>query len=215
MTENARREEAQLSVVMVVHDQEDLLEQHLPLFLSQPCNTIYEVIVVDDSSTDGTPDVLKRMKEAYPRLHTTFFPKSVPNPSRIQLALYIGIKAAHGEWIVLADINRPPTSAEWIDGLVNNDAEVTMVYTTTKHPENVRHQSWEQLEDAFSLIYKAERHDGKGHRGTRLRHLRGLYDAIAIRRHRIYDAVRQYDRRISSFRLIGLRLQVAWHNLMN
>jgi glycosyltransferase involved in cell wall biosynthesis len=124
---------------MVVHDQEDLLEQHLPQFLSQPSKTSYEVIVVDDSSTDRTPDILKKMKEEYPQLHTTFFPKSVPNPSRIQLALNIGIKATHGEWIVLADINRPPTSAEWIDGLINNDAEVTMVYSTTKHPEEVRH----------------------------------------------------------------------------
>lgn len=215
MTENDINKEAQLSVVMVVHDQEDLLEQHLPQFLSQPSKTSYEVIVVDDSSTDRTPDILKKMKEEYPQLHTTFFPKSVPNPSRIQLALNIGIKATHGEWIVLADINRPPTSAEWIDGLINNDAEVTMVYSTTKHPEEVRHQSWERLEDAFPLIYKTERRDGKGHKGSCLKHLRGIYDAIAVCRHRIYDAVRQYDRRISRLRLLELRMQVAWNNLMN
>ena len=60
----------QLSMVMVVHDQGNLLEQNLPQFLTQPCQTTYEVIVVDDTSTDDTPDILKRLKNEHPNLRS-------------------------------------------------------------------------------------------------------------------------------------------------
>ena len=64
MTNNtAKNTNIQLSVVIVVHDEETALEQNLPHFLHQECDTPYEVIVVDDFSTDRTSDVLKQFKE--------------------------------------------------------------------------------------------------------------------------------------------------------
>ncbi|MBQ8705990.1 MAG: glycosyltransferase [Paludibacteraceae bacterium] len=206
----------QLSVVIVVHDEDLALEQNLPLFLNAECNTAYEVIVVDDASTDRTPDVLKQFKEDYPALHTTFLPKSVPNPSRTQLALYIGTKAAKSDWIVFADIHRPPTSSEWIDGFARETAsanvEVTMIYTDRKLPEMVNFSSFQQLEDAAPIIQKAERHSGKGHKGCLIKRRRGLYDAVAIHRECIYDAIRLYDQHIKGGKLIGLRVLIFWKN---
>lgn len=142
MTNNtAKNTNIQLSVVIVVHDEETALEQNLPHFLHQECDTPYEVIVVDDFSMDRTSDVLKQFKEECPALHTTFLPKSVPNPSRQQLAMYIGAKAAKSDWVVFADIHRPPTSSEWIDGLaketVSGAVEVAMIFTDRKNPEIV------------------------------------------------------------------------------
>ena len=66
-----------ISIVMTVHDQAELLEQNLPAFLTLTYEGQYEVIVVDDMSTDETPDVLKRIKAEYPRLYSTFLPSSV------------------------------------------------------------------------------------------------------------------------------------------
>lgn len=209
----------QLSIVMVVHDEDTILEQNLPVFLTQPCDTCYEVIVVDDASSDQTPDVLKDLKEKYPHLHTTFFPKSVPNPSRTQLALYVGVKAAHSDCIVIADIKRPPTSPAWIDGLAqelsNGHAEVAMVYSDRKRTEQVYLQSFGQLEDAESFLLKAERRSGKGHQGNRLNRKRGIYDAVAICRTRIFDAVRLYDHTVKGTKLLGLRIGVLWRNMFN
>ena len=109
-----------LSVIISVHDQAEALEQNLPLFLSSQGEVNYEVIVVDDSSSDETPDVLKRFKIEYPRLYTTFLPHSeFPSPSRRRLALTIGAKAAHSEWIAIVDINRPPVNESWADFLYN------------------------------------------------------------------------------------------------
>lgn len=204
----------QLSMVMVVHDQGDLLEQNLPLFLTQLCQTTYEVIVVDDTSTDETPDILKQLKEQYPNLYTTFMPKTVVNPSRLRLAMSVGIKAAKGERVVLTDIQRPPTSPEWIDGLMEEKtAEVVMVYRDRKHPEIVCHQAWQQLEDAIPLLSKAERRSDSAHQGKWQKTRRGLYEAVAVNHDRIFDAIRCYDQVIRGRRLLVLRLFVIWKSL--
>ena len=86
-------ERPKISVIMAVQDQAHDLELNLPIFLTQQGEADYEVIVVNDSSTDETTDVLKRMKAEYPHLYTTFLPSSiVPYPSRLRLALTIGAK---------------------------------------------------------------------------------------------------------------------------
>ena len=203
----------QLSFVMVVHNQGEMLEHNLPLFLSQPCQTTYEIIVVDDTSTDNTSDVLKKLKEEYTNLYTTFMPVTVPNPSRLRLAMTVGIKAAKGKWIALADIQRPPTSPEWIDGLVDNDAEIIMVYSNRKHPEIVRYQTWKQLEEAIPLLRKAERRSARGHDEKWQKTRRGHYDAVSVRKDRIFDAIRYYDQIIRGRKLAGLRLHVIWKEL--
>lgn len=215
ITDNLTKENRpQLSIVMVVHDQGDLLEQNLPLFLTQPCQTTYEVIVVDDTSTDNTPDILKELKKEHANLYTTFMPKSVPNPSRLRLAMSVGIKAAKGERIALTDIQRPPTSPEWIDGFMEDHAaEVVMVYSQRKHPEIVSHQAWGQLEDAIPLLRKTERRSVRGHQGKWQKIRRGLYDAVAVNHDRIFDAIRYFDQTIRGRRLTGLLLHVFWKNL--
>ena len=205
-----------LSVVIAIHDMAVETEQNLPRFLEMESEAAYEVIVVDDSSTDETPDVLRRMKTAYPKLYTTFLPKSVVfNPSRLQLALTIGAKAAYYPTIVLADIQRPPMSAEWLKALSSNASEVTMVYGGKKEDSPVRVQAWDGLDEAEPLIQKAERRSGKGHNGRWMKLRRGHYDAVAVSRERIHDAIRLFDRRITAGSLWGLRLRVFWKNLTN
>lgn len=213
ITDTIKETRPQLSIVMVVHDQKEMLEQNLPLFLSLPCQTTYEVIVVDDTSTDGTPDILKQLKEEYTNLYTTFMPLSVANPSRLRLAMTVGVKAAKAEWIVLTDIQRPPTSPEWIDGLIGDDAEMVMVYSGNKHPEIVRYQTWDYLEEAIPLLRKAERRSGRGHYGKWQKTRRGLYDAVAVRKERIFDAIRCFDQIIRGRKLAGLRVHVIWKAL--
>ena len=61
---------------MTVYDQSEELKENLPLLLQQEYESGgYEVIVVDESSTDSTPDVLKLLKGEYPHLYSTFLPK--------------------------------------------------------------------------------------------------------------------------------------------
>ena len=230
-----------IALVMAVHDQTTETEQNLPRFLTMPCETDYEVIVVDDSSADETPELLKQLKADYPRLYTTFLPKSVIfNPSRLQLALSVGVKAAtkreqsqeslssaereqartefkatKSSWIVLTDITRPPVSDEWLQKLteaIDDRNEVLMAYSGRKG-DKLLYQTWDTLEEAAPLIRKAERRSRRGHRGKWQKFRRGVYDAVAVRSERVHDAIRLFDQHIRWNQLIGLRLKVFSKNL--
>lgn len=195
-----------ISIVMTVHDQAELLEQNLPAFLTLTYEGQYEVIVVDDMSTDETPDVLKRIKAEYPRLYSTFLPSSViVNPSRKRLALSVGAKAAHYDYIVLADIRRTPINTDWLAGLA--DGEASLVFCNRKR-DSVTHVVATELKDLQYIILKAERRSFKEYWSRWFRKQRGLYDAIGVRKEHVFDAIMLFDQKIRGFRLLGLRLRV-------
>ena len=64
-----------VSIVLAVHDGEVETERNLPLLLSQDYQGEYEVIVVDESSTDETAEVLKRLKNNHKNLYVPFIPE--------------------------------------------------------------------------------------------------------------------------------------------
>ena len=204
-----------ISVILAVHDQSHALEQNLPQFLSPQGEIPYEVIVVDDASTDETPDILKRFKKDYPQLYTTFLPKSqVPNPSRVRLALTVGAKAAHGELILISNITRPPLSDQWLDTLVSNideSADVTLIY----HDKSNIFQSWDNLDEAAPYVLKAERKSKRGNRGHYFLFHRGLYSDVMVKRSIIHETLRLFDQSVGGLRLEGLRLKVMWSNISN
>ena len=88
------KKERGFSIVMTVYDQAPELKENLPPFLTQEYEPGYEVIVVDETSTDETSDVLKLLKNDYPNLYTTFLPKPNRLIVRKKMAFSIGIKAA-------------------------------------------------------------------------------------------------------------------------
>ena len=51
------------SIIMTVYDQAHELKENLPAYLTQAYESGYEVIVVDETSTDDTPDILKLYKQ--------------------------------------------------------------------------------------------------------------------------------------------------------
>lgn len=122
------------SVVIPVHDQAEYLEAFLPSVLEQdiPAGK-YEVIVVDDASTDSTTDVLKRMENKYPHLRHTFVPPSARFVPRQKLAITLGIRAARSPWVLLTMADCCPVGREWIRTMARNftdDADFVAGYAT-------------------------------------------------------------------------------------
>lgn len=103
-----------ISIILNVHNQASELRRNLPALLSLTYNPGYEVIVVDESSTDETDDVLKQFKVDNRHLYTTYIPASSHYLSRQKLAITVGIKAAHNEWIILTQADCHPDSDEWL-----------------------------------------------------------------------------------------------------
>lgn len=200
------------SIILPVHNEAETLEANLPAFLDTAAEAGARVIVVDDMSSDDTPDVLTRMKAEHPDiLYTTFLPQSVViNPSRLRLAMSVGAKAARTPYVVLASIDRPPQNVGWLYGLADNEA--ALVYALKKGTQVV-HVSKDDIEELRPTIVKAERQSGRGHRGRVLKMRRGLYDAVSVRRDHVFDVINMFDRPVSFGKLWSLRLQVFLHSL--
>lgn len=201
-----------LSVIMAVYDNARELEENLPDFLMQEYEPGYEVIVVDESSTDDTEDVLKRFKQDYPHLYTTFLPKPNQNIIRRKLALTIGVKAAKNEWIILTDINAKPVSSEWLKEIAEAIDNTTDMLLGYYKKGEIRLQAFEEIEQSQRLVRKAERKRADGHKGKHLRYLRGKYSFIAVRRDKAHDLLKFFEQDVSFRQLLGLRFLVMLQN---
>ena len=102
-----------ISLIVCAKNEALNLERYLPLLLEQE-HPLFEVIVVNDASTDQTEDLLIRLSEEYQHLRYTSVPRNDKQPRGKKLALTIGLKAARHELVVLTDADCYPASKKWL-----------------------------------------------------------------------------------------------------
>ena len=193
---------------MAVCDNAHELEENLPAFLTQTYEPGFEVIVVDESSTDNTEDVLKLFKNDYPQLYTTFLPKPDRNITRRKLALTIGVKAAKNEWVILTDIHTTPPSEEWLKEIADCIDSTTEAMIGYYRKKGTKIQLFEDISQTRRLIRKAERKRADGHKGKHLKYLRGKYDFLVVKTSKAHDLLKFFEQKVTFRRLLGLRLAV-------
>lgn len=199
------------SAIMAVYEQASQLEANLPVFLTNTYESGYEVIVVDESSTDETDDVLKLLKQNHPNLYSTFIPKPNPHITRRKLALSLGIKAAKNEWVIITSIENAPAYEEWLkelSGVIDSTTEAVAGYYLKK---GLRLQTFEDTDQTRSLVVKAERKRRKISKRRFLKFLCGRYDFIAVRRDKAYDVLSFFEQDASALKLARLKLGVFFH----
>ena len=201
------------SVIMTVFDNGSDLEQHLPAFMTQVYEPGYEVIVVDESSTDQTDDVLKLMKQQYPHLYSTFLPKPDIHVVRKRLALTIGVKASKNEWIIFSDINAFPQDDNWLQTIADNLGNTTGIMLGRYKKGELTTRLFEDIEAVSDYIVKGERQRADGHKGSRLRKLRGKYDFVVVRADEAHELLKYFEQPIGFGRLLGLRTRIMFRNL--
>lgn len=201
------------SVIMTVFDNGNDLEQHLPAFLTQTYEPGYEVIVVDESSTDNTDDVLKLLKQQHPHLYTTFLPKPDIHIARKRLALTIGVKAAKNERIIFSNINAFPQDETWLQTIADNLGNASGIMLGCYQKGELKMRLFDDLESVSDYIIKNERQRADGHKGTHLKNLRGKYDFIVVRTAEAHELLKRFDQSVGFGRLLGLRLSILFQNL--
>jgi hypothetical protein len=71
------------------------------------------------------------------------------------------------------------------------------------------------MDEATIFVLKAERRGGGGHRGRWFRMRRGMYDAIAINKEQIVNAIKLFDQCLSTNQKMGLGMKVFLKNLFS
>ena len=203
------------SIIMTVCDQDYDLKENLPAFLEQKYEPGFEVIVVDEASTDETPDVLKLFKNEHKNLYTTFLPKPEYFVKRKMQAYNIGIKAAKNDWIIFVNANHKPEGdyiLQAISDTIDTTADVTLGYLTKK---GIKLQAFDSCQDVKDHITRIERKIQKVRKRTRKNYRFGRYDFIVIRKRLAVDILGYFELRPSFFERQALRWRIFWKNLFS
>lgn len=200
------------SVILTVYNQAHDLEEQLPTLLKQKYEKGYEVIVVDESSNDETPDVLKLLKNEYPHLYTTFLPKPNRRIVRRKQAFNIGIKAAKNEQIIITSISGYPLAEDVLQAIADATAgnELTLGYHQKK---GIRLQPFYSVDDARQHILRLERQITKVREWKRGNYTWGRYDFIIVKKKNAYELLSLFEQTLSATSLFGIRLGILWKNL--
>ncbi|MDU1905958.1 MAG: glycosyltransferase [Dysgonomonas sp.] len=175
-----------VSVIIVAKNESENLEKNLPSILDQDYPD-YEVIVVNDGSTDESEHFLKRLKREHSHLYHTFSPVSTHEDwSQRQkhriLSLTIGIKAATKDVLLFTEADTAPLSNKWISSMMMNltpDKDIILGYCNY----NTRNTLWGKIAIfdnlLFSLQYFAMAIKGKPYTG--------IYRNVAYRKNLFFD----------------------------
>lgn len=144
-----------VSVVIVAHNESEFLKESLPYLLEQEYPD-YEVVVVDYTSQDDTPFVLRVCAENYPHLKPVNFPEDVNMFRGKKYPLSIGIKSATKDVILLTEPDCIPRSFDWIRHMMcgyMHGASIVMGYSLLKE-NNTLLNAFERYDNMmFSASY--------------------------------------------------------------
>ncbi len=111
-----------VSVIICARNEGQNLDKFLPSILTQDYPD-YEVIVVNDCSTDDTDEVIGKYIRQYPHLRTTTINEDKKFSHGKKLAITIGIKASRNELLVFTDADCKAESKLWLSKMQENFAD--------------------------------------------------------------------------------------------
>lgn len=143
------------SVIVYANDEATNLSKLLPQILEQDYPAQFEVIVVNDGSSESTRDIVNELELKYPNLYLTFTPDRSRNLSRKKLALTLGIKAARYEVTVMVNANSRIESPHWLSLMTrnfNDNIDIVIGYAT---PNPKSDKSMGRRRRAFDRVAEA------------------------------------------------------------
>lgn len=124
-----------VSVIICVRNERQNLEQHLEKFLNQD-HPDFQVVVVDDGSTDGTKSFLEDLQTRFTHLKVVTLEIDDRYHRGKKFALTMGIKAAKNPVILVSDADCYPNSDQWIKKMtkgLKQDKEIAIGVSMFPH----------------------------------------------------------------------------------
>ena len=115
-----------VSVIICAKNEAENLKKFLPSVLNQ-FYPEFEVIVVNDGSTDDTEEVLNEFRRIYPHLYVTGIEGKRGYISGKKVAQTLGIKAAKHDQLIFTDADCEPLSPNWIRHIQSNFMQKTQI----------------------------------------------------------------------------------------
>ena len=103
-----------VSVIIAAKNEAENLAANLPLILEQHHAGPFEVVVVNDHSSDETITVVRKLQQTYSHLHLVNLEAHVWQKPGKKLALMLGIKKAQYEVLLLTDADCYPATENWL-----------------------------------------------------------------------------------------------------
>ncbi|MCE1198696.1 MAG: glycosyltransferase [Marinilabiliales bacterium] len=140
-----------ISVVVTSRNYKDHLKELLPILLSQDYPD-YEVVVVDDCSTDGTDWLLAEMKISYGHLKTTRIIQETDFPNA--LAITIGVRASSKDWMIFLNPLSKIHDKDWLKSYAEKlgpSKEVSIGYMNYREAKG-GYKSWIRFENFSAYL---------------------------------------------------------------
>ncbi|MDR1624192.1 MAG: glycosyltransferase [Tannerellaceae bacterium] len=168
-----------VSVIVYTKNESYNLKKYLPSLLSQDYPS-YEVIVINDGSTDESDDVLKLFEHDYKHLYHTFIPQESKYLSRRKLSLTLGIKAAKNDILLFTEADCHPVSKDWIRAMTQNytnDVSLVLGFCAYTGGKGFLHKliSYDNLINGLEYISSALKNNPFGGNGKNLSYRRRLF----------------------------------------
>jgi len=112
-SQSTSKNEEGVTVVICAHNEFANLKTLIPKIFEQDY-PIFDVMVVNDRSSDSTKRLLEKMMESYPKLRSVTIKYTPPHVTAKKYALTLGIKVAKHDVILLTDADCLPESNQWI-----------------------------------------------------------------------------------------------------
>jgi biofilm PGA synthesis N-glycosyltransferase PgaC len=140
-----------VSIIVTSRNYVDHLKELLPTLLTQDYPN-FEVVIVDDCSTDGTDWLLAELKIRNRRLKTTKIIQETDFPNA--LAITIGVRASSKEWLVFLSPLCKISDNQWLKNYAQKlepDKEVSIGYIYNKESTG-SYKNWIRFENFISYL---------------------------------------------------------------
>ncbi len=120
-----------VSVIVCARDEDENIARNLPGLLVQQYPSSFEVVVVNDNSTDDSKFILQELKRSFKGLQVVELAQEAKLIAGKKYPLSVGIREANHEVLLLTDADCVPASEHWIEKMqdgYNGDTEIVLGY---------------------------------------------------------------------------------------